>query len=305
MSDYSLSDILKKLGLNRNKYNYLKKSLKTMNEPKPRKKSVRLQKPMPAEVEAVEKYVKINPGYGYKRYTYMLLDDNIVALKEYQVYEVLKNAKLLLFAKRQSGILKHPPKPTKADEIWHIDIMYLWIYDRWFYLVDIIDGYSRFLVHWKLCTTMHANTVVETMQEAIDQRKADEIKPHIVHDNGKQFLGSLWTDMIEYNKLTDIKIRVHHPQSNGTVERLHRTHREECFNKDIDSYAKAVDMMETWTLEYNYVRPHSSLNYLSPADYYYGNPKAKLKQRKEKIDLASEKRKQYWLSQKNNLRDAI
>ncbi len=304
-SGFDLDDVLKQLGLERNRYNYLIKSLNKPIEPRKRKKTLRLQKATPEEEDAVKEYVRNNPGCGYKRYTYMMLDDNIVALKEHQVYEIMKGSGLLLFGKRTSGIYKRPPKPTKPNEVWHIDIMYLWIYDRWFYLVDIIDGYSRFLVHWKLCTTMHANTVVETMQEAIDLQKADSIKPHIVHDNGKQFIGSLWTDMIEYNKLTDIKIRVHHPQSNGTVERLHRTHREECFNKDIESYAKAVEMMEDWAYEYNYKRVHSSLNWLTPADYYLGDPVKRLKDRKVKIDTAYTKRKEYWLNQCENLRLAI
>jgi putative transposase len=304
-SELRLEEILLFMELDRNKYNYILKGLSKPIKQAKRKQSIRLQKATPEEEEKVKDYVKDNPGHGYKKYTYKMLDNGIAALKEHQVYEILKGSGLLLFGKRTSGIYKKPPKPTKPDEVWHIDIMYLWIYNRWYYLVDIVDGYSRFLVHWRLCSTMHANTVVETMQEAIDMKKTDCIKPHIVHDNGKQFLSSLWTDMIEYNQVTDIKIRIHHPESNGKVERLHRTHREECFNKDIESYAKAVEMMELWAVEYNYERPHSALSYLTPADYYSGNPVKKLEERKLKIEAASILRKEYWLNLNVNFKLAV
>lgn len=304
-SYYNIEDILQGLDISRNKYNYWLKSVLKPNEIKPRKKILRLQKATPDEVESVKEYVINNPGLGYKRYTYNMLDENIVALKEHQVYEIMRMTGLLMFGKRVTGVYKRPPKPTAADQVWHIDIMYLWIYDRWYYLVDIIDGYSRFLIHWKIFSTMHANTVVETMQEAIDMMDDKEVRPHIVHDNGKQFLASLWTDMIKHNQLTDVKIRVHHPQSNGTVERLHRTHREECFNKEPDSYAQAVDMMTKWTYEYNHKRPHSSLNYLCPVDYYYGNPEQRLKDRNEKINIAMQSRKRFWLNQYEQFKLAV
>jgi transposase InsO family protein len=247
------------------------------------------------ETEEVKKYVELNPGNGYKKLAYMMLDQDIVALKSYQVYEVLKEENLLAFGRYPLHNYTKPAKPKRPNQVWHIDIMYLWVFNRWYYLVDVVDGYSRYLVHWTLNTTMHANTVVDTMQEALDTLKPGTVKPHIVHDNGKQFLSHQWAELIEYNGATDIKIRVHHPESNGKVERLHRTHRAECFNSNIESFSDALDLMRLWADEYNNRRPHSALNYMTPYDYHFGDPVKKANDRIIKFDEARLKRRNYWL----------
>ena len=88
-----------------------------------------------------------------------MVDDDVVYLKPYQVYEILKEHGLLRYGK--NGVtesLKRPPEPDHADEVWHVDLMYLYISPRWYYLVDIIDGYSRFLVNWSLNLTMESES---------------------------------------------------------------------------------------------------------------------------------------------------
>ncbi len=97
---------------------------------------------------------------------------------------------------------------------------------RWYYLVDIIDGYSRFMVNWSLNLTMESETVTMTVQKALEKlenRKKGE--PRIVHDNGSQFTSHEWRNFVKGAGMTDIKTRIAHPESNGRVERLHRTHR--------------------------------------------------------------------------------
>ena len=106
--------------------------------------------------------------------------------------------------------------------------MYLFVRPRWYYLVDVLDAYSRFLVHWTLNTTMLADTVTMTMQTALESLSGRlPGEPRIVHDHGVQFLSQEWRSFVEGAGVTDIKTRVAHPESNGWLERLHRTHREE------------------------------------------------------------------------------
>ena len=77
-----------------------------------------------------------------------MLDDDVAYLKPYQIYEILSGHSLLRRPKdRGSETLNRPPEPDHADEVWHVDLMYLYIHPRWYYLVDIIDGYSRFLMN--------------------------------------------------------------------------------------------------------------------------------------------------------------
>ena len=86
---------------------------------------------------------------------------------------------------------------------------------------------------------------------------------------------------------------------------MHRTHEEECFNREINTYAKALEVMENWAFKYNYERPHSSLNYLTPSDYYMGEPDKRLLERKHKLDEASKLRKRFWLNNLDILKVAV
>jgi transposase InsO family protein len=95
--------------------------------------------------------------------------------------------------------------------------------------------------------------------------------------------------------LTDIKTRVAHPQSNGRLERLHRTHREEGLSEEeLTTYHQALDVMARWSDYYNHRRPHSALKYLCPVDYYRGDPEARLAERECKMAQAVMARATYW-----------
>ncbi len=251
----------------------------------------------PAEVTAVRNFALGHPQMGYKRLAWQMVDQDVAYLRPYQVYDLLQKGELL---SRRAGPrpepLKRPLPPDHADEVWHIDLMYLYIRPRWYYLVDILDGYSRFLVHWSLNLTMLADTVTLTVQEALDglsQRRSGE--PKVVHDRGSQFLSEEWRGFVKAAGVTDIKTRVAHPQSNGLVERVHRTHREEGLDDEaLSDYYRAIEGMTSWSRYYNHERPHSALKYLCPNDYYRGDPEARLMERRRKLVEAVNVRKAYW-----------
>jgi len=253
--------------------------------------------PMPEELKAVRDFALVYPQMGYKRLAWMMVDEDVAYLRPWQVYDILSKYDLLRRGPRSvSEPLKRPPEPDHPDQVWHVDIMYLYIQPRYYYLVDILDGYSRFLVHWSLNLTMTADTVTFTVQEALEglaQRRPGE--PKIVHDNGSQFLSVEWRRFIEGAGVTDIRTRVAHPESNGRLERLHRTHREEGLTEqDLGNFYQALDAMDQWSRYYNHKRPHSALRYLRPVDYYRGDPAARLAEREQKMTQALAARKQYW-----------
>lgn len=256
--------------------------------------------PLPTanEVAAARHFALAHPKMGYKRLAWQMVDEDIVYLRPYQVYRVLQEGDLVRrWAGSASGALKRPPDPDHPDQVWHVDLMYVWIVPRWYYLVDILDGYSRFLVHWSLNTTMLADTVTLTVQEALDRlpdRRPGE--PKLVHDHGSQFVSAEWRAFVEGAGVTDIKTRVAHPESNGRLERLHRTHREEGLTEEaLEAYHQALEAMTSWSDYYNYRRPHSALRYLCPADYYRGDPQARLAEREQKLARAVQARKVYWM----------
>lgn len=262
----------------------------------PRRVSLR---PTPSEVEAVCSFAQEHPKLGYKRLTWQMVAEQIAYLRPHQVYTILQAHDLL---RRPTNAppegLKRPAEPDHPDQVWHIDLMYLYVRPRWYYLVDILDGYSRFLVHWSLNPTMLADTVTSTVQEALDgltQRRAGE--PTLIHDHGSQFVSAEWRALVGGAEVTDIVTRVAHPQSNGRLERVHRTHREEGLAHEVlRDYYPALDVMTDWGHYYNHQRVHSALRYLRPIDYYRGDVAVCLAERDQRLVEAQAARRRYWAS---------
>lgn len=220
--------------------------------------------PTPGERAAVCEFARAHPLMGYKRLAWDMVDRDIAYLR--------------------------------PGQVWHIDLMYLYVKPRWYYLVDILDGYSRYLVHWKLHMTMHADLVMLTVQEALEtlaHRRPGE--PQLVHDHGSQFISREWRAFVALAGAGEIRTRVAHPESNGRLERLHRTHREEgLIDEDLSDYAKAIAALTRWDDYYNHRRPHSALRYLRPVDYYRGDPEARLAERRQKLAHGLTVRQTYW-----------
>ena len=294
-TDQSARDVLSALGVAPTSFY---RWMRQPEQPSPDKRVPRsaVPRPTPEEEAVVQSQALLHPRLGYKRLAWQMLDADVVALRPYQVYTVLGQLNLIVRRpKEPDQALKRPEPPKRPDEVWHIDLMYVSISGRWYYLVDVVDGYSRFLVHWSLNTTMLAETVTMTVQEALERLDPKPTQPpKIIHDHGSQFVSAEWRSLIQARGIADIKTRVAHPQSNGVVERLHRTHREEAGLDEDAGYHAALDQFERWARYYNRERPHSALRYLCPIDYYRGDPNARLAERKRKLAVAQADRAAYW-----------
>jgi transposase InsO family protein len=232
---------------------------------------------------------------GYKRLTYVLQNEFEAGVRAHQVHAVLQEERLLgMRAVFPPFSLKKPEAPNSPNQVWHIDLMYLRVQGRWYYLADILDAFSRYIVHWTLNATMQTHTVTLTVQEALDKWKPAK-PPAIVHDSGCQFLSKDWRDFAEHHGMPSIRTRVAHPESNGLIERLHRTHRAEAL-ADTESWTleKAMQEMAKWVATYNNRRPHFALHGLPPVVYYLGEPDAAMAQRENFVLNAAESRTTYW-----------
>jgi putative transposase len=243
------------------------------------------------EVRLTVAYAREHPREGYRRLCWMMVDADVVYLSPSAVYRILDKHDLLYRWKRpEAGAGKKVPAATYPDEVWHIDLMYLWVKWRWYFLVTVLDSYSRYVVHWELALSMKAAEVAEVIAVALEQ-VADK-RPRIVRDNGSQFVAKEWREIIRHFEIEEIPTRVRHPESNGRIERYHRSVREEAWGEaEKEDYYQARDLLEQWVSYYNQERLHSALNYLRPVDYYRGNPEALLAVRKAKLKQAVARRK--------------
>ena len=167
-------------------------------------------------------------------------------------------------------------------------MMYLRIADSWYFLVTVLDAYSRYVVHWELLTTMRASDVRLVIQEALERTAAE---PQLISDNGSQFTGREFKDLVRRFALEHIRIRTYHPESNGMIERYHRSTREALAGTELENLSRARAIIADWVRHYNEERLHAGLGYLTPAEYYRGNPAEKFAARRMKLEEGRERRR--------------
>jgi transposase InsO family protein len=239
------------------------------------------------EREAILGYAQNNISEGYRRLTYMMIDDNIVAVSPSTTYRVLKTAGLL----NKWNKLKKSSKgngfiqPTAPHEHWHTDIKYVNFQGTFLFLISVIDGYSRFIVHHELRRSMQEFDVQITIQRALE--KYPEAKPRLISDNGSQYISKDFAEFIKHAGLQHIRTSVAYPQSNGKIERYHRTINQECLRvKSLVDLNDARKQVAEFVEFYNSKRLHSSLFYLTPEDFLLNRIDEKINERNIKLQTA-------------------
>jgi putative transposase len=243
------------------------------------------------EKRAIIAYYNDHLLEGYRRLTYMMMDDDIVAVSPSSVYRVLVNAGLLRRwnrkpSKKGTGF----QQPLKAHEHWHIDISYINICGTFYYLCSILDGFSRYIVHWEIRESMTEADVEIILQRA--REKFPDAKPRVISDNGPQFISKDFKEFIRISGMTHVKTSPYYPQSNGKLERYHRTVKGTCIRvKTPLSLEDARDLVTDFVDHYNNKRLHSAIGYVTPKDKLQGRAEMILAERDAKLVAARECRK--------------
>lgn len=242
------------------------------------------------EKQAIINYYHAHPLEGYRRLTYMMMDDDVAAVSPSSVYRVLSQAGVLSPWDRQpskkgTGF----EQPLKPHEHWHIDISYLNISGTFYYMCSVLDGFSRYLVHWDIRETMTEKDVEVILQRA--REKFPHARPRIISDNGPQFIAKDFKEFIRLSGMTHVKTSPYYPQSNGKLERYHQTIKSTCIRvKSPLSREDAVRLVTAFIEHYNEQRLHSAIGYITPQDKLAGRAQAILAAREAKLAAAREAR---------------
>lgn len=245
---------------------------------------------LPDEVAAIKAFALQHPRVGYRKLSYMMLDQDVVAASESAVYRVLREADLLSRWKRSSrspGVYSFTP--TAPNQQWHSDVMYVWVGCRHYFLLSFIDAYSRYIVHHRLLTELNGRTVAVELEAALSRCGA--AKPRIVHDHGSEYCNSELRAVVKAHDLLDIRTRARHPESNGIVERFNGTVRRESEDYYGDHYLAAERTVSRLIDDYNNIRLHAALGYLEPREMHFGNPHHRREARRQKLDHARMQRR--------------
>jgi transposase InsO family protein len=184
-------------------------------------------------------------------------------------------------------------QPLRAHEHWHIDISYLNLAGTFYYLCSILDGATRFVVHWELRERMTTADVETILQRAREQYP--DARPRIISDNGPQFVAKDFKAFIRLAGMTHVRTSPYDPQSNGKLERFHQTLKVTTIRpKAPGSLDEARRVVATFVAYYDHQRWHSAIGFIAPADMLAGRAGAIRATRDQKLESARARRRALW-----------
>ena len=242
------------------------------------------------EKQAIIAFHAQNPLEGYRRLAFMMLDADVVAVSPSSVYRVLRDAGLMgrhncKPSLKGTGFVQ----PTRPHEHWHVDVAYINVAGSFYFLCTLLDGYSRYIVHWEIRPSME-EAEIETIIQRARERFPGEY-PRIISDNGPQFVARDFKEFIRICGMTHVRVSPYYPQSNGKIERWHRSVKSECIRPGVPlSLEDARRLVADFVRRYNEVRLHSAIGYVTPADKLAGRERAIFAERDRKLEAARERR---------------
>jgi putative transposase len=242
------------------------------------------------EREAILAFQAKNTLEGYRRLTFMMLDADIVAVSPTTVWRVLSKAGVIdQWNKRASKKGTGFVQPLKPHEHWHIDIAYINVAGTFYYLFTVLDGCSRAVVHWDIRESMTEVEVECILQYA--REKFPDVKPRIISDNGPQFIAKDFKEFIRVTGMSHVRTARYYPQSNGKIERYHKTIKGDAIRVTPPSTLDEARRVVTRFVEhYNATRLHSALGYVTPNDFLAGKQASIHADRDRKLEAARELR---------------
>jgi transposase len=239
------------------------------------------------------------PELSSRELAYKITDEQQIFISESSVYRILKARGLIttpahLFLSAGDEFTN---KTGFVHQMWQTDFTYFKILGwGWYYLSTVLDDYSRYIVHWELCSNMKVEDVKRTVDRAIVKAKLiTKEKPRLLSDNGSCYIaGELKSYLKDNLQMQQVHGRPNHPQTQGKIERYHRTMKNVVKLNNYYAPEELEAALEKFVYIYNNQRYHESLNNLTPADVYFGRGEQILKERKRlKNQAFINRRKEY------------
>lgn len=244
------------------------------------------------ERDAIVAFFDRHPLEGYRRLAFMMLDKDVAAVSPATAYRVLSKAGRLDRWRRQptkkgTGF----EQPKAPHEHWHVDVAYINVAGTFYYLCSVLDGASRAIVHWDIRESMKEADIELILQRAREAAPAKT--PRIISDNGPQFIAKDFKEFIRLTGMSHVRISPYYPQSNGKIERWHKTLKQDALRPAAPSTAdEARAVVAKFVAHYNAERLHSAIGYITPNDALAGRSEAIWALRDSKLEAARELRRQ-------------
>ena len=253
--------------------------------PEPRRVWNRLRE---EERQYVVRYALEHPSLSPREVATTLVDEQVMYVSESTVYRILKGAGLIKPPETRgfpAGKEFHT-KTSRPNELWQTDASYFFVVGwGYYYLISVLDDYSRMIVGWRVQPSMSSADIIEVIQVAAEFTGQPTVPvepgPALLTDNGPGFLSRALDDFLNMRFMRHVVASPCHPQTNGKMERYHRTAKARVNVFVYHSVEELIEAMGSFVNYYNYKRYHEALGNVTPADVYHGRRNAILAQREE------------------------
>jgi len=241
----------------------------------------------PKEESKILTVAREYPELSSRQLSAWITDNEGFAVSESTVYRILRKEGLVkrLEVQLVAGKEYHT-KTTRPHQMWATDASYFRVVGwGYYYLVTVMDDYSRFILAWKLQKDMSADSLIEVIQEAVDATGMTDVpvedRTRLLSDNGAGYVSRSFRDYLHLVGIRHILAAPYHPQTNGKLERYHRSIKREVNQIPYELPGQLERAIADFVDYYNYRRYHKALGNVAPADVLYARREQILQRRKE------------------------
>jgi transposase InsO family protein len=242
---------------------------------------------IPEEENKVLAIARESPDLSSRQLSAWVTDNEGFAVSESTVYRILRREGLVKRQETQlSAANEYHTKTTRPHQMWATDASYFRVVGwGYYYLVTVMDDYSRFILAWKLQKDMSANSLIEVVQEAVDATGMTDVlvedRTKLLSDNGAGYVSKAFRNYLRLVCIGHILAAPFHPQTNGKVERYQQSLKREVNQLPYEFPSQLERAIADFVDYYNYRRYHKALGNVMPADVLYGRKEEILERRKE------------------------
>jgi putative transposase len=254
----------------------------------------------PEEESGILAEARASPELSCRQLALRITDSGMMYVSESTVYRILKREGLIKPAEiiGFKAAKEYRRKTQQPNELWASDCCHLKVMDwGWYYLVTVMDDYSRFILAWDLKVDMAGGSLEEVVQQAVDSTGMTDVvledRTVLLSDNGAGYICQQFNEYLRLVGIKHITASPFHPQTNGKIERYHRTLKGEIYQVPYEMPSELKEAIRAFIEYYNYQRYHEGLANVTPYDVYSGRHLEILRRRKEEKSKTLQARRDY------------
>ena len=239
------------------------------------------------------------PELSCRQLAAWVTDNQGFSVSESTVYRILRREGLVKRPEtRMAAGKEYHRKTTGPHQMWATDASYFRVVGwGYYYLVTVMDDYSRFILSHMLQRDMTADSFIEVVQEAVDRTRMDQVpvtdRTRLLSDNGPGYVSRAFRDYLGMVGIKHILAAPFHPQTNGKLERYHQTLKRDVNQVPYELPSDLEAAIAAFVSYYNYRRYHKALGNVTPSDVLKGRRQEILQRRKEVQTKTIERRRRY------------